>query len=90
MELLEPAGIQSLAGSIIDLLPEFPKPKVRFDIEYLAETHDPVIPIAGPRILPSKTFDEVASRQFDIILVPGGEFIIQLLTRRIPEHVFVA
>lgn len=70
MELLSFAQSGSFAFSI----PGVPQPGHLFEIEYVAETHDPIVPIGGPRVLPSKTFDEVASKQFDIILVPGGNF----------------
>ncbi|KAG8721476.1 hypothetical protein FRC09_007843 [Ceratobasidium sp. 395] len=59
-------------GSIAETLPGAPKPNTYFNIEYLAETHEPIVPGGGPRVLPSKTFEEVASMQFDIILIPGG------------------
>ncbi|CAE6443306.1 hypothetical protein ACGC1H_006133 [Rhizoctonia solani] len=73
MELIEGAGTKSGMGALMCRLPGAPKPKVKFETEYLAETHDPITPMAGARVLPTKTFSEVASNQFDIILVPGGE-----------------
>ncbi|CAE6478757.1 unnamed protein product [Rhizoctonia solani] len=73
MELLETAGTKSRMGALVTSLPGVPKPKVKFETEYLAETHDPITPMAGARVLPTKTFSEVASNQFDIILVPGGD-----------------
>ncbi|KAG9122520.1 hypothetical protein FRC07_001061 [Ceratobasidium sp. 392] len=62
----------AVQGSLASILPEAPKPNIYFQIEYLAETHEPIVSIGGPRVLPSKTFEEVASKQFDIILIPGG------------------
>ncbi|KAG8686914.1 hypothetical protein FRC11_008142 [Ceratobasidium sp. 423] len=73
MELLETAGTKSGMGTFTSSLPGIPKPKVKFETEYLAETHDPITPLAGARALPTKTFSEVASKQFDIILIPGGD-----------------
>ncbi|KAJ1300297.1 hypothetical protein OPQ81_005120 [Rhizoctonia solani] len=45
---------------------------VEFELDYVAETMDPITPSGGARVLPSKTFAEVESKQYDIILVPGG------------------
>ncbi|KAJ1300295.1 hypothetical protein OPQ81_005119 [Rhizoctonia solani] len=73
MELVETAGINSGMGAYMSALPGSPKPNVRFETEYLAETHEPITPMAGARVLPTKTFSEVGSKQFDIILVPGGD-----------------
>ncbi|CAE6439716.1 unnamed protein product [Rhizoctonia solani] len=73
MELIETAGINSATGAFMNARPEAPKPKVRFETEYLAEAYDPVTPMSGARVLPTKTFAEVVSKQFDIILIPGGE-----------------
>ncbi|KAG8719158.1 hypothetical protein FRC08_003510 [Ceratobasidium sp. 394] len=68
MELLSFAEETSLALT----LPGIPKPNAYFEVDYIAETHDPIVPGGGPRILASKTIEEVASKQFDIILIPGG------------------
>ncbi|CUA69849.1 hypothetical protein RSOLAG22IIIB_04104 [Rhizoctonia solani] len=73
MELIECAGTKSGMGAFMSGIPGAPKPKVKFETEYLAETHDPITPMAGARVLPTKIFSEVASKQFDIILVPGGD-----------------
>jgi putative intracellular protease/amidase len=48
-------------------------PDLSIEFTYLSHTLDPVEPTAGPRILPSLTYDE-AKQQFDIILVPGGKY----------------
>ncbi|SJL00931.1 related to ThiJ/PfpI family protein [Armillaria ostoyae] len=41
------------------------------DATYLANTLDPIVPLAGPKLLADQTYDD-AKEQFDIILVPGG------------------
>jgi putative intracellular protease/amidase len=76
MEFLEFAGLKSPGGSFARSIPGLGKPKVLFDIEYLAETRDPIIPMGGPPILPTKTLNEVVSKQFSIILIPGGKPVI--------------
>ncbi|CAE6439908.1 unnamed protein product [Rhizoctonia solani] len=73
MELIEGAGTKSAMGAFMSGLSGAPKPKVKFETEYLAETQDPITPMAGARVLPTKTFSEVASKQFDIVLIPGGD-----------------
>ncbi|KAL5632244.1 hypothetical protein ACGC1H_000295 [Rhizoctonia solani] len=50
----------------------WPTPDVEFELDYVAETMNPITPSGGARILPSKTFEEVQGKQYDIILVPGG------------------
>ncbi|KAG7448226.1 class I glutamine amidotransferase-like protein [Guyanagaster necrorhizus] len=41
------------------------------DATYLANTLDPIVPLAGPKVLPDQTYDD-AKEQFDIIFIPGG------------------
>ncbi|KAF8598675.1 class I glutamine amidotransferase-like protein [Ceratobasidium sp. AG-I] len=41
-------------------------------IDYVADTKDPIIPVQGPPIYPTKTLSEVNGTQYDLILVPGG------------------
>jgi putative intracellular protease/amidase len=82
MELLETAGTKSATGAYMDTDPKVPKPAVKFETEYLAETHDPITPMAGARVLATKTFTEVASKQFDIILIPGGKLNFVPCTKR--------
>ncbi|KEP46616.1 DJ-1/PfpI family protein [Rhizoctonia solani 123E] len=72
MELLETAGVNSAGGAIFKSMPGIAKPKVRFECEYVAESRDPIRGLTGPPIMATKTFDEVSSKQFDIILIPGG------------------
>lgn len=72
MEIIGTAEVKS-AWPFFSSVPGTPQPKALFDAEYVAETLDLIRPITGPQILPTKTFSEVASKQFDIILVPGGE-----------------
>ncbi|KAB5593169.1 hypothetical protein CTheo_3399 [Ceratobasidium theobromae] len=59
-------------GSMVQTSASWPFAPYEFEIDYLAETLDPVIPSVGPPLLPSKTFSEVNNTQYDIILVPGG------------------
>ncbi|CAE7138626.1 unnamed protein product [Rhizoctonia solani] len=72
MELLEGASINSLSGTWFEHFPGIPKPKVKFECEFVAESREPIRGSSGPFIVATKTFDEVASKQFDIILVPAG------------------
>jgi putative intracellular protease/amidase len=52
-----------------------PLASVKFNITFLAHTTEPVVPQSGPRALADDTYANVldAERQFDIVLVPGGE-----------------
>ncbi|CAE6432240.1 unnamed protein product [Rhizoctonia solani] len=59
-------------GSMTQTNPAWPYSPYEFEIDYLAESLDPVIPGVGPTIIPTKTFSQVNSTQYDIILVPGG------------------
>ncbi|KAJ4480964.1 class I glutamine amidotransferase-like protein [Lentinula aciculospora] len=49
-------------------------PSFAIDVEYLSDSEDAVIPSAGPRVLPTGTYEGVmkAGKQFDILLIPGG------------------
>lgn len=67
MELLSFAISGSFVSDMLGV-----SPKRYFEVEYVAETHEPIATLGGPRVLPTKTFEEVASKQFDIILIPGG------------------
>ncbi|CAE6498385.1 unnamed protein product [Rhizoctonia solani] len=60
-------------GSGSQTNPIWPFAPYEFEFDYLAESLDPVPTLAGPWLLPSKTFSEVSSKQYDIILVPGAE-----------------
>ncbi|KAF8684914.1 Class I glutamine amidotransferase-like protein [Rhizoctonia solani] len=72
MEILEAASINSLGGQWLSSLPGLPKPKVKFEAEFLAESRDPIRGSSGPFIVATKTFEEVEGKQFDIVLVPAG------------------
>ncbi|KAG8718830.1 hypothetical protein FRC09_012033 [Ceratobasidium sp. 395] len=50
----------------------WPTPDCEFIIDYVAESREPITPSGGAQILPSKTFSEVESKQYDILFVPGG------------------
>ncbi|MFG3072818.1 GlxA family transcriptional regulator [Streptomyces sp. NPDC048225] len=43
-----------------------------YDVVLAAETMDPVITGAGVRVLPDTTFDELATRRIDTLIVPGA------------------
>ncbi|PBK86902.1 class I glutamine amidotransferase-like protein [Armillaria gallica] len=47
------------------------KTNCAIDATYLANTLDPIVPLAGPKLLADQTYDD-AKEQFDIILIPGG------------------
>ncbi|KAG8689712.1 hypothetical protein FRC11_001030 [Ceratobasidium sp. 423] len=87
MELLETAGVSCASGAFFDALPGFPKPKVKFEAEYVAETREPIRGLAGPLITATKTVDEVSSKQFDIILIPGGTVRPENIPRKVAEFV---
>ncbi|KAJ1305496.1 hypothetical protein OPQ81_000503 [Rhizoctonia solani] len=72
MELLETASLNSASGAFFEALPGFPKPNVKFEPEYVAETREPIRGVSGPPIIATKTINEVRSKQFDILLIPGG------------------
>ncbi|CAE6491222.1 unnamed protein product, partial [Rhizoctonia solani] len=72
MEILETASINSLTGPWLQSIPGFPKPKVKFECEFVAESREPIRGTSGPLIVANKTFDEVSSKQFDIIVIPAG------------------
>lgn len=73
-------SIGSLAPSMIFNPPEIIGSigsKVAVDAVYLGPTADPVRPVTGPLMTPTRTYDEVKEdEQFDILLIPGGEFTL--------------
>ncbi|CAE6469754.1 unnamed protein product [Rhizoctonia solani] len=60
-------------GSGSQTNPIWPFVPYEFEFDYIAESLDPVATLAGPRLVPSKTFNQVSNMQYDIILVPGAE-----------------
>ncbi|KAK0441038.1 class I glutamine amidotransferase-like protein, partial [Armillaria borealis] len=53
---------------------------------YLAKTLDPIVPLAGPKLLPDQTYDD-AEDQFDIILIPGrGQHSLMNFLKRQGPH----
>ncbi|KDN46602.1 hypothetical protein RSAG8_04255, partial [Rhizoctonia solani AG-8 WAC10335] len=72
MELLESASINSICSTWFQELPGIPQPKVKFECEFVAESREPIRGSSGPFVVATKTFDEVSSKQFDIILIPAG------------------
>ncbi|KAF8749710.1 class I glutamine amidotransferase-like protein [Rhizoctonia solani] len=72
MELIETAGTKSATGAFMIANPKFPTPEVKFETEYLAER---TIQLRQWQVrgFYLKTFSEVGSKQFDIILIPGGD-----------------
>ncbi|KAG8750692.1 hypothetical protein FRC11_010170, partial [Ceratobasidium sp. 423] len=87
MELLETAGVNSVGGAIFEQIPGISKPKVKFRSEYIAENREPIRGLAGPPIIATKTFDEVSSKQFDIILIPGGSIKPNSISKPLAEFV---
>lgn len=59
-------------GSMVQNSTSWPFAPYEFIIDYVADTKDPVVPVNGAPIVPSKSFSEVNGTQYDIILVPGG------------------
>lgn len=76
MEILESASINSLSSQWFEHLPGTPKPKINFECEYVAESREPIRGTSGPFIVATKTYDEVASKQFDIIVIPAGKLLL--------------
>ncbi|KDN46604.1 hypothetical protein RSAG8_04257, partial [Rhizoctonia solani AG-8 WAC10335] len=72
MEILEGASINSICGTWLEHFPGMSKPKVKFECEFVAESREPIRGSSGPFVVATKTFDEVSSKQFDIILIPAG------------------
>ncbi|CAE6481634.1 unnamed protein product [Rhizoctonia solani] len=60
-------------GSGSQTNPIWPFAPYEFEFDYIAENLDPVATLSGPWLVPSKTFNQVNSTQYDIILVPGAE-----------------
>ncbi|CAE6493087.1 unnamed protein product [Rhizoctonia solani] len=97
MELLETAGTNCASGAFFESLPDFPRPKVNFTPEYVAETREPIRGLAGPSIIATKTFSEVNSKQFDIILIPGGtvkpedmpQSVVEFVRAQVPRAQYV-
>ena len=53
--------------------------KVAVDAVYLGPTVDPVKPVAGPQMIPTRTYDSVKEgEQFDILLIPCGDSTLSL------------
>ncbi|CUA74817.1 hypothetical protein RSOLAG22IIIB_11514 [Rhizoctonia solani] len=61
-------------GSAAQTNPIWPFVPLEFEFDYIAANMHPVPTLAGPRLIPSKTFSQVRSTQYDVILVPGGAF----------------
>ncbi|KAF8751218.1 Glycosyl hydrolases family 28 [Rhizoctonia solani] len=68
--------------SLLRVYSGIPKPKVKFESEYVAETRQPIRGLAGPPITATKTFDEfrrstnsLGSIQLDNISKPLAEFV---------------
>ncbi|KAF8598688.1 class I glutamine amidotransferase-like protein [Ceratobasidium sp. AG-I] len=59
-------------NSYIKLRAGWPAPDCEFELDFVAESRDPITPGGGAKVLASKTFDEVKDRQYDILFVPGG------------------
>lgn len=68
---IELLGILS-KGSMVQNSTSWPFAPYEFLIDYVADTKDPIIPVQGAPIVPTKTLSEVNGTQYDLILVPGG------------------
>lgn len=45
------------------------------DITYLSHTLEPVEISSGPKVLPTRAYDDIGvNEQFDIVFIPGGRF----------------
>jgi putative intracellular protease/amidase len=60
------------ADSYIKTREGWPTPDCEFQIDYVAESREPITPRGGAQILPSEAFAEVEGKQYDILFVPGG------------------
>lgn len=70
-----------LEPEVVKVLPIFANspPKYTFEVTYLAHTLDPVKSSPGPPVVPSRTYDDIkADEQFDVILIPGGELLLDM------------
>lgn len=56
-------------------------PAFSITVTSLAPSTNPVVPFAGPTLLPDRAYDDVGEgEQFDLILVPGGTSSTRLLS----------
>jgi hypothetical protein len=55
-------------------LPQKLDPAVRIEPTYFSVSKDPVVVSAGPLVHADKTYDGDGLGQYDIILIPGGEY----------------
>lgn len=77
MEILGLLVQRNLDGlSQTGLLPQDQKldPAVRIEPTYFSVSKDPVVVSAGPLVHADKTYDGDGLGQYDIILIPGGEY----------------
>lgn len=76
---MEQIGFLS-ASNLAKLPKEFGLENTPYIVEatYLATSEHPILPAAGPRLFPDRTYDSVgADEQFDVVLVPGGVYLIR-------------
>ena len=60
-------------NSYIKIRAGWPTPNCEFEIDFVAESRDPITPSGGAKVLASQTFDEAKDKQYDILFVPGGK-----------------
>lgn len=58
--------------SYIKTRPGWPTPDCEFEIDFVAESREPITPSGGAQVLASKSFEQVKDKQYDILFVPGG------------------
>ncbi|KAF7980376.1 hypothetical protein HWV62_38841 [Athelia sp. TMB] len=94
---LDYQGPMELLGFLAPENPELTrKPAYSITADYLSHTMDPVVPISGPRVMPTGTYDGV-EMQYDIILVPGGAYarpsavpeLVEFIKRQAPTLKFI-
>ncbi|KAL0563299.1 hypothetical protein V5O48_018772 [Marasmius crinis-equi] len=47
-------------------------PNLAINPEFISDTLDPVVPLVGPSVTPTMTYEEAMKVNFDIVFVPGG------------------
>ena len=67
-------------GSLFETLPDS-----AIDAEFLSHSMELVEPMIGPKVLPTRTYKDAMEqgRQFDIILIPGGEENLNIIFTQI-------
>ena len=74
---LSPTSLERRGSTLFD-------PKIALNLHYLSTTLDPIIPISGPRMNPTDVYSD--SKQYDILLVPGGNESVHINWDFEPKH----